>query len=199
MATGTEGAQVLPFPTLLTRSIRTGEQPISHLGEHAGEQLGEQVLTRAQPALLTREQMAEMQPLSLLTREQNPVLTREQSKEVSTLLTREQTQVRTPACSPVSDTEWLKSICPPVAGEQSGWWDAEANGKGFKLKFRWRAKGQQTLTLPRISREMFDTLKEQYDAKWYLADWIAGALDDLADGQRADKARTVAARLGFTH
>jgi hypothetical protein len=108
--------------------------------------------------------------------------------------------------------DWLKNLLPKLAEGMTGWWEVEARGKGFGVKFRWRAKGQQTLTFARVSRAAFQKLVKLrgqtiqigggiYDkAEWYLRDWIGGQLADLQRGrdrERRDKARQVATRLGF--
>lgn len=98
------------------------------------------------------------------------------------------------------DRDWLKNLLPDAAG---GWWDPEEDGKGYKVNFRWReGSKQRNLPFPRISAEQFKRLKEATieRAKFLLADRIYGHLEDLCSpgSKRADRARAVAARIGFT-
>ena len=151
---------------------------------------------------LTREQIGSRQSASI--REPLPAaafvghlpLTREQVKPLKTLpdssLTREQEK---------QDEIWLKSLLPSLS---HGWWDVAANGKGFVIKQRWRNKGQQTQTYPRVSREQFVTLqgKETEDAKIILEDRIIGHIEECLAGAKADKrtrAGCAAERLGIEH
>lgn len=107
-------------------------------------------------------------------------------------------------------TDWVRSLLPRLAEGATGWWEVEARGKGFGIKFRWRARGQHTLTFARVSRAAYQRLvkmqsktvqiggKTYGKAEWYLCDWVRGQLGDLQhdrDRERRDKARQVAARV----
>jgi len=107
-------------------------------------------------------------------------------------------------------TDWIKSLLPKLADGATGWWEVEARGKGFGIKFRWRARGQHTLTFARVSRAAYQRLvkmrgqtvqiggKTYGKAEWYLCDWVRGQLGDLQhdrDRERRDKARQVAAMV----
>jgi hypothetical protein len=159
-----------------------------------------------------------------LTSEQTPAraadpgATRQPERaQTNNLLTREQ-ENGAPApgamalTSEQAETDWLRRLLPKLADGATGWWDVEARGKGFGIKFRWRAKGQHTLTFSRVSRASFRKLQKMQvqtvqiggqiygKAEWYLRDWIGGQLADLQgdrDRERRDKARQVAPRLGF--
>ncbi|MCI0661830.1 MAG: hypothetical protein L0220_12220 [Acidobacteria bacterium] len=102
--------------------------------------------------------------------------------------------------SKTADTEadWIKSLLPVP---ESGWWDVRQEDKGFVIKFRWRAAGEQpNQTFPRISREQFQKLKEmeRNECIAELRDRIAGHLDDLRfDPKRRERARLVAERIGI--
>ena len=94
---------------------------------------------------------------------------------------------------------WLKSLLPVL---EKGWWDVAANGKGFVIKQRWRDKGQQTQTYPRVSREHFETLRGMnYErAKITISETIYGHLDDcIRIITKRERARCAAARLGVTY
>jgi hypothetical protein len=98
-----------------------------------------------------------------------------------------------------SASDWVKSLLP---GTRDGWWDVAENGKGFKIHFRWRDGSKQlNLPFPRISAEQFQRLKEATNerAKFLIADRIYGHIEDLCSpgSARIDRARTVAARIGF--
>jgi hypothetical protein len=62
-----------------------------------------------------------------------------------------------------AETDWLKRLLPKPADGVTGWWDVEARGKGFGVKFRWRACGQHTLTFARVSRAAFRKLQKLQD------------------------------------
>jgi len=75
-------------------------------------------------------------------------------------------------------TDWIKSLLPKLAEGATGWWEVEARGKGFGIKFRWRARGQHTLTFARVSRAAYQRLVKmrgqtvQIGGKTYVkAEW----------------------------
>jgi hypothetical protein len=131
-------------------------------------------------------------------------------KNVIPLLPREQKQSKAKKIKRVKRTrslgskpgdgeaDWLKALLPDP---ESGWWDVRREDKGFVIKFRWRAGGEQpNQTFPRISREQFQKLKEmeRNECIAELRDRIAGHLDDLRfDPKRRERSRLVAERVGI--
>jgi hypothetical protein len=94
---------------------------------------------------------------------------------------------------------WLKGLLPLL---EKGWWDVAANGKGFVIKQRWRDKGQQTQTYPRVSREHFETLRgmDYERARITISETIYGHVDDcIRIASKRERARCAAARLGVAH
>jgi hypothetical protein len=90
---------------------------------------------------------------------------------------------------------WLKSLLPEP---QSGWWEVQAKGKGFAVKFRWRGTDRQTLLFPQITGAQFVVLKESIsgEAARILRKRITASLHSfLLDPDKRDKALVVARKL----
>ena len=94
-------------------------------------------------------------------------------------------------------SQWLKSLLPEVSG---GWWDVYPKNNGFAVKFRWRDRGRQTLSFPRISkRELQDLRKCSSDeSRKIMRERISVSLHRLSlDPDKHDKSLFVARKLGF--
>jgi hypothetical protein len=90
---------------------------------------------------------------------------------------------------------WLKSLLPE---SQSGWWEVQAKGKGFAVKFRWRDTDRQTLLFPQITGTQFVVLKESGSGETarILRQRITTNLHSfLLDPDKRDKALVVARKL----
>jgi hypothetical protein len=129
-----------------------------------------------------------------------PLLTSEQRKKqnaksqktgrIKDLLTSEQIENEQAA-------EWLKYSMP---ASSNGWWEVRPEGRGFTVKFRWRAGKIQTQPFPRVSRKQYQRLQEvgRERAKQNITERIAGHLEDcLFDPRKRDKASVAASRLGL--
>jgi len=90
---------------------------------------------------------------------------------------------------------WLKSLLPE---SQSGWWEVQAKGKGFAVKFRWRDTDRQTLLFPQITGAQFVVLKESgsREAAGILLERISANLHSfLLNSAKRDKALIVTRKL----
>lgn len=94
-------------------------------------------------------------------------------------------------------SQWLKTILPEAL---SGWWDVYQKDNGFAVKFRWRDRGRQTLTFPRISHQHLQDLSRSAPAEIgrIMRERISASLRRfLIDPGKRDKAILVAQKLGI--
>jgi hypothetical protein len=95
------------------------------------------------------------------------------------------------------DSLWLKTVLPEAS---SGWWDVYQKDNGFAVKFRWRDRGRQTLTFPRISYQHLQALRESApdETGRVMRDRITASLRKfLLTPDKRDKALLVAQKLGI--
>lgn len=100
------------------------------------------------------------------------------------------------------EADWLKAQFPRKLSGASGSWAVTNSGAGFTVDFRIdkRQNNNQPINFgfPRISREMFLTLKEmgKNECRKTIEDYVASHLRDAV--RRADdRARLIAERLSF--
>jgi hypothetical protein len=94
-------------------------------------------------------------------------------------------------------SQWLKTVLPEASG---GWWDVYQKDNGFAVKFRWRDRGRQTLTFPRISHQHLRTLMQNApdETGRIMRERISDSLRRfLIDPDKRDKALLVARKLGI--
>ena len=94
-------------------------------------------------------------------------------------------------------SQWLKTVLPEASG---GWWDVYQKDNGFAVKFRWRDRGRQTLTFPRISHQHLQALKQSApdETGRIMRERISDSLRRfLIDPDKRDKALLVARKLGI--
>ena len=181
-----------PIPVRDSGDVRVADPGAADdgLGQHPGD--GDGVVGEPMSKQSARVQT----PLPAAAFSGQLPLTREQSNPLESLTDRVLTSEQKK-----EDENWLKLLLPSLS---HGWWDVAANGKGFVIKQRWRNKGQQTQTYPRVSREQFFTLKEKdkEDAKAIIEDAIIGHIEEcLRDrsAERRARAGCAAERLGLKH
>jgi len=108
---------------------------------------------------------------------------------------KQKTSPKLPTGGQTDETEWLKSILPTA---QIGcWWETPADDKGFKIKLRWRVKGEKdSYVFRRLGKHEAETLKEKtYERQcWLIADRIFG---ELQTERRPDVAARI--RLDARH
>jgi hypothetical protein len=95
-------------------------------------------------------------------------------------------------------SQWLKTVLPEASG---GWWDVYQKDNGFAVKFRWRDRGRQTLTFPRISHQHLQDLRRSApdEIGRIMRERIsASLLRFLIDPGKRDKAILVAQKLGIS-
>ena len=168
---------VLTIKKLVSRSPKTtGEQP-------------------AKKPVLTSEQKAKVIPIKPLTSEHKKPPSRKSKPKKTDALDKLLTSEHETG---EQAGESLKNLLPKSTG---GWWDVEPQGRGFTIKFRWRAGGKiQTQPFPRVSRRQFQILKgsEHDRARQFISEHIAGHLEDLQfDPARKDRACVAATRLNL--
>ncbi len=94
-------------------------------------------------------------------------------------------------------SQWLKTVLPEASG---GWWDVYQKDNGFAVKFRWRDRGRQTLTFPRISHQDLQALRRSAtdEIGRIMRERISASLRRfLIDPGKRDKAILVAQKLGI--
>lgn len=94
-------------------------------------------------------------------------------------------------------SQWLKTVLPEASG---GWWDVYQKDNGFAVKFRWRDRGRQTLTFPRISHQDLQALRRNApdETGRVMRERISASLRRfLIDLGKRDRALLVAQKLGI--
>jgi hypothetical protein len=102
---------------------------------------------------------------------------------------KQKTSPKLPTGGQEAETEWLKTLLPTA--KTGDWWEAPADDKGLKIKYRWRAGGQKhAYVFKRLGKRDIQTLREQpYDRQvWIIEDRILGEL-------RAEGRTDITARL----
>lgn len=99
-----------------------------------------------------------------------------------------------------AEADWLKRNFPSIIPDEAGRWDIRLDCAGFNVYFRVDKRQNSgepiNLKFPRISREMFLTLKGMNDneRKTRIENYVAAYLITAIE-QGNDRARAVAARL----
>ncbi|MCI0665024.1 MAG: hypothetical protein L0220_28510, partial [Acidobacteria bacterium] len=153
---------------------------------------------QSRPKRSNRNKKMDGQPGQVISSSAAPPLSHSRMSENSKL-TNSTPDDAPPVDEPVDRlvSQWLKSLLPEVSG---GWWDVYPKDNGFAVKFRWRDRGRQTLSFPRISkRELQDLRKCSSDeSRKIMRERISISLHRLSlDPDKHDKSLLVARKLGF--